>query len=445
MAVIIFHSKEVLAERHKAWQWIVDTQTDMEVLEWADSNNDKLLYKSLHQFLINYMKVENSLVNRLKVEEPNTIYTYSVRYNYENPTDDFYDVDHYRTPYSLYDLVFEVIKSKSEENAKLLDYSNRIFRIYKRFFDMDRKCLFVDVTPDGQVISNWEGEREFLDEVEYDILSSFYLINIYVPVPFEKGDILSYAYGRPFVLASDEWKYGKNKNPEKKLYLAEGSTMDTVYSYIVEENGFVAFDFSPATLDLRYFRKELLGIDRVLRTISNHLKDEISLELMMNAYNIILHEEQLNNIQNNMREYTDYGLSLVGLHKTGTAQTIIKQAGMENKWFVSSTNNFHDDDTIYARQNRVFFTRKHTQKPSENDSSDVRVLMIEDCDEWLENGKLIKSSVLTMGCVGKGWLGSEIPTEEINIKNMTRDNVIDTAVNYFLRAESSYIKNKCCD
>jgi len=123
---------------------------------------------------------------------------------------------------------------------------------------------------------------------------------------------------------------------------------------------------------------------------------------------------------------------------TAGATQIIKQAGFESHWFVSGLNEFCDDNKKHSRQTKVFFTRKQINDISENDAPDIRILMIEDCDEWLENETQKKSSVLTMGCVGKDWQGSDIPTEEINIMNMTREEIITIAVNYIQKAEMSY-------
>jgi len=120
----------------------------------------------------------------------------------------------------------------------------------------------------------------------------------------------------------------------------------------------------------------------------------------------------------------------------GTTQ-IIKQTGLENHWFVDSANKICDDKK-HSRQTKVFFTRKQINDMSENNTSDIRILLIEDYDEWLENETQKKSYVLTMGCVGKDWHGSDIPTEEINIINMTREEIITIAVNYIQKAEMSY-------
>ena len=49
--------------------------------------------------------------------------------------------------------------------------------------------------------------------------------------------------------------------------------------------------------------------------IYSHMKGELSVDLLMNAYDIILHEEQRNDLRGDMWQYTDEGLGLVGLGK----------------------------------------------------------------------------------------------------------------------------------
>ena len=313
-AVIIYHSNTTLNDRHAAWQRIISTLPDMEVVEWSDSKNIIVINNSLHQMLKDYIYIESILAERFKTPEPNTIYTYSIQYIYENSLDDFYYIDHDHTPYSTYDAVVAVTKKESEEEYDFFKYKSRIFRIYKRFLDKNREYLSVEIKPGGQILSNWDGVMHMFDEADHDIANAFDLINIYVPIPFRKGDILTYGDGRPFVLVSDEWTYGKKKNPEGHFYLAEGSIMDTVCSYSMRENGHVHWDFNPAALGLEYYRGELTGMNRILNAISNHIRGEISTDLLMNAYDIILHEEQRKRLLDDMW-YTDEGLALVGLEK----------------------------------------------------------------------------------------------------------------------------------
>ena len=312
IAVIIYHSKKNLAERHKAWQEIINTMPDTKVIEWAESKRKQKLYDSLHQFLQDYMQIESKLVDAFKTAEPCTVYTYRSLYNKGHG---YYDTP---TPYSTFDGVIKAVKSDFEINKANRDeqyYSEvRAYRIYKRWYDKENKYISVMVTSDGAILSDWENEDKTFEEADFDVLSAFDLISIYIPVPFNNGDILTYDRNKPFVLTDSEWNYGKKHSADERQYLAEGSIMDSIHGYEMREDGHVFWDFNPATLDLEYYRGDLIGLNRILKAISKHMKGEISADLMMNAYNIILHEEKLKQLWENMW-YTDEGLALAGLEK----------------------------------------------------------------------------------------------------------------------------------
>jgi len=77
--------------------------------------------------------------------------------------------------------------------------------------------------------------------------------------------------------------------------------------------GQIHWDFNSATLDLEYFRGELTGYSRVLKAISSHMRGEISVNSMINAYDIILREERLKDLRKGLWQFTDEGLELAGL------------------------------------------------------------------------------------------------------------------------------------
>jgi len=229
----------------------------------------------------------------------------------------FAKYDYNNTPYSTFDAVSKAVIRESETEYKGIDFKNRTLYIYKRWLDVEGKYLAaegqhlaVQVTPDGEIVGDWGGAVYVLEESDDELIVLFDYISIYVPVPFRKGDILTYWDNSPFVLTSDEWKYGHKKSPDEQLYLAEGGIMDSICSYDMRENGHIHWDFNPATLDLEYYRGELTGLNRVLKAISSHMKGEIPAELMMNAYDIILHEEQLFQVQGSA--YPEYARNHAG-------------------------------------------------------------------------------------------------------------------------------------
>jgi hypothetical protein len=289
---------------------------DKHVVEWEHAKQKDILCTSLHQFIANYMTMENSLAERFKTSEPDTVYYYACHYEYDNPTDhDDYNIIYDRTFYSSYDAVICAIREVLKEGkSNHCTWKSRSFSVYKSSIDT-KSCLSVNVDPNGEIISEWDGWSTAFSKEKSEDFYALGNINLYVPVPFRKGDILRYrGWGKPFVLESNDWKYGKNKFPNEMFYLAEGNIMDTIYCSSIQDNGNVFSDFNPASLELEFYKEKLEGLNRALKPISNHLKGELDVDLMMNAYDIIVREEKLKDRLGNLKSwYTEKGRSLVGL------------------------------------------------------------------------------------------------------------------------------------
>ena len=264
------------------------------------------------------MEIENKLVTSFKEQEPNAFYTYKVKYIYDNPKDNQFcnSFHHDTTPHSTIEAAMKAIKEDDEEEYSNWEtWEDKSYSVYKQIIDTTTR-LSMEIEPTGEIISFDTGAGDVLEEEENDLFNTFLDINIYTPAPFENGDILTYRHsGNPFVLASDEWRYGKERYPEQKYFLADGCIHDTIRSMYIGDNGNVYSDGNPATLDLEFFRGELTGVSRILTPISNRLKGKIPAVLMMNAYDIILHEERLKDRQDDMRWYTEEGCLLAGIKR----------------------------------------------------------------------------------------------------------------------------------
>lgn len=111
--------------------------------------------------------------------------------------------------------------------------------------------------------------------------------------------------GVGFATQKSEIKRGIN-HEIKKRSKKRGDNTDMYYSgYCVnEDNGSVYHTHSlcGAYFDLEYYDKELIGENRTLIAISNYLKGNIDLELLLNAYKIITAEKEIAN----QKEYLPY-------------------------------------------------------------------------------------------------------------------------------------------
>lgn len=129
----------------------------------------------------------------------------------------------------------------------------------------------------------------------------------YFPTPFKKGDILTFS-DQIFILSEFGYENGFRERLEKN----GDSTDMTAFGYFVDEgDGHIFNECMHHYMDLEYYCGELNGKNRILMAVSNYLKDEISLELLLNAYHIILTEEHAKDFL--PRGFTNEGLALAGI------------------------------------------------------------------------------------------------------------------------------------
>ena len=78
----------------------------------------------------------------------------------------------------------------------------------------------------------------------------------------------------------------------KQLAESGGDWTDMQTSiYNVDDNGDIYWDHGPNYLFLKYYTQELKEQEKILRTLSNFMKNEIGLEDFLTAYNIIRSEK----------------------------------------------------------------------------------------------------------------------------------------------------------
>jgi len=122
------------------------------------------------------------------------------------------------------------------------------------------------------------------------------------PVPFKKGDIVytekkgyvGYSpYGtEPFVLDGVCYDMWTEKQIESKKERGDLTDM-TAYGYFQNENGEVFYECMHDYFSLDYYPEKLEGEHRILTTLSYYFKGKISVDLLINAYHMILDEENL--------------------------------------------------------------------------------------------------------------------------------------------------------
>ena len=264
-AFIVYLSNKTLADKHKAWQNIIETQPNMELPEEFDRPG----YDSLHQFLIDYMELEHQTIETLKVNEPNVAYSCG-----------FDDNSGHDELFATWESALDFIQKENEDEDEYI-----LCQVSKRWFGKENRRLTVKIDPDGEVTAFDVFWYEVFEcgSNEYYLASRISDIWVKIPAPFKKGDIVmgeapAYSVHEPFVLTSvsesgSDW-----------------SDM-TAYGYWVNNDGGIYHECMHAYQNLEYYREELTGKNRILKAISSHIKGELRVDELMNAYDVILHEE----------------------------------------------------------------------------------------------------------------------------------------------------------
>lgn len=305
-----------LKEKHEAWREIIKTMPDCEI--GATSYN--VFHPSLHEYLRMHMNYENRCVNRIKTEEPYTVYSYKFMLSEEDGWSERNDFD-VSELFSDFSTCFTYALDKCRILLGKEDIEE--CRICIRKCWLDRKGNFIDaeITQSGEIIRVFDASEIFSEELD----AIWYGIDVKrmdFPTPFKSGDIICNQSIMPNSF-DFECEYGpcvlrKEISDSNCVMSGENSIRGYSSDMIVEglfqrEDGTVFAECTANYMNYEYFRGELTGKKRILKAISNYLKGEISLDLLLNAYHIIIMEEHLKDA----RPYniTQEGLELAGIPK----------------------------------------------------------------------------------------------------------------------------------
>lgn len=301
--------KHTLKEKHQAFRAIMehmpDEQTNTYVRHTEKGNVEKA---GIHWLLSRYMEIQNKYLQEFLKSGEGEVYQYWVFCS-----QDSYEEDRY---YSTIQDVFSSMDENISPEEDLVSVRVRKYTPGER----------------GQVITvcfNKQREATDLDveggmcEEEQDIVYGMDAVCFVCPVPFQKGDIVYTPFQaercfpstdqEPFVL-SYVWYEGIDK--EEMIRLSSSSyccSADMVaYGHFQHDDGGLYFECMHDYLSLEYYHGPLDGKKRILKAVSSYLKGEIDLTLLLNAYHILMGEENIKGNRERMN-ITKEGLRLAGL------------------------------------------------------------------------------------------------------------------------------------
>ncbi len=294
-AFLIYQSQNyTLAEKHTAWKELIETMPDMVIEERLNCPH----YDSLHDFLRQYMALEDRLLTAFFQADGDWFYRFDpvVRY-----PDDSYKGDynfHRRTGKRVYHSFSGGFAFEKEDWE-----DSQFFYVVKRHIcssSQDQPSKIRIRFDNNGVPLEIDELRKMNTDEENALYASFEGMWIDVPSPFQKGDIVFANLQKlgcapdPFVLThlcTD--KETEDEKKRAKRLLRNGDTTDLIaYGYrLSDSDGEIWNECSTDYLSLEYFRGDMSGYRRVLKVIRDFYQNKLDIDVCMTAYRYILTEE----------------------------------------------------------------------------------------------------------------------------------------------------------
>jgi hypothetical protein len=254
MAVIIEYSEKSIKEKLAAWRVIIDEYPDMPIQASVEFHPRE----SLHEYLLEYVYWHEKWIAQFYSGGGKAIFrAHPYLINQWGESD--YDIGCYSTlPKALKAVINYASGYESTSISKI--------RIAKEKIDAEfgtgDSALF---DPEGELLEiyDWYEEESELEDVF-----------IHLPIPFEKGDIVTGDDGEPCVIVAlphwdksyEEYLSGKREGDGRNLSGLAIGFMKT------NDGGSKLEHSHPCTYRLQYYKKELQGQESFLKAFSQYIK-----------------------------------------------------------------------------------------------------------------------------------------------------------------------------
>jgi len=277
MAVIIDRSNRTIADKHAAWQELIDHYPDMPAMP----NYHKIQFESVHKVMAERMDYERQAIKWFKTPENGVFYTYKL---------ESWDSEAY--PFATFEKAVADLKGLYSQSEAPKVYIQRV-----TVDECKHSGIYADIDYEGNLhsINAWASDevraKWFPNVTQNKCKAGIYefefadLFFIDIPFPFEQGDILTCTrYEKPeiFVLVCDckdpkwlEW-YARSLRGE----LSDGSDMQC-WCHFVNDAGIIYTEHTGGYDTFEYFKGKLEGKYRILHYISLFMADEIRLDQLL--------------------------------------------------------------------------------------------------------------------------------------------------------------------
>jgi len=257
------------------------------------------------------MDLQNKCLDRFWAVDGNSVYECVA---YDTPTA--------HTTYQYYKRAEDALADIDRDRRE--DEEEAPVKIVMKKYGTDGKYegMKVSVNSDREVIDIFSNLNMSVEEME--IMEGLEHVCFVCPIPFKRGDIVYAPLQReiyspyadePFVFRNVWYENMSEEETEKFVNAKYSDSADMVaYGFFQNVDGSIYNECMHDYLSLEYYDGNLDCKKRILKAVSNFLKGEISIDLLVNAYHILMNEENTKEILEK-QHFTDEGLRLAGLKK----------------------------------------------------------------------------------------------------------------------------------
>ena len=307
-AYLVWQSRDTpLAERHKAWQEIIDTMPDM---EWCHNGKD---WGSIHRCLERYMELEDRLVEDFYKTDDTVRFEESSHTTYMDKkfasVEELLDAKRSGKSKPIYGL-----KAREKTFEHLFGRSFEVFKRKRR--SQGPNLAEARFHKDTYELLSVIGRDGVLSEEECEFRLIFDEMWIYVPTPFQTGDLVI-SYDGPAVL--NDWQFGSENRGYIDRMEREGDAHAMYCSITCMETGECNICYSTQFyLRLEQYKGKTAPKDRFLAALGSYYRSELNLQDLLSAYAVFKAAFDLEKLEKDMAQvYSDGILKKMGLEYLG--------------------------------------------------------------------------------------------------------------------------------
>ena len=294
-----------LEEKHNAWEQLMLELPDYDLGE----KFEYLPNNSLYELIRRNIKNDEKLYELFKKKETGAVY----QYRFYCPNDSSWCED--------YEGIYASLEECWTEIEEDMNLGIEVIDIRKRYISSN-KTIEVRFTPNKTIMNIYSYNVE--DEDLATMEGNFDEMWFDFPVPFEKGDILvpvhkpgpNYRWSESGPVVMDgitPWQTELNERIQNKIH---GDSSDMlVWGFFQDPDGRIYHECEFNYMDYEYYKGQFNGPRRLLIALSNFVKGNIRVELLLTAYRKVIMDEVCDDVMLHSW-YSKEELSLAGLKES---------------------------------------------------------------------------------------------------------------------------------